>query len=162
MAAPIFTVDDRQVLAHIDALPQELREHLVAHLGPVDDRMLALVRAAAPDRTGRLRNQIRGAVVSTETSVVAKVFVAGRSPQDFAKAAALEWGVPGLSRRAARRAPGGLVSVKASRRAGESVIAYHRRVRIEARRYLRRALVTMQTMGVEAIQAAIDETVVEF
>lgn len=162
MVEAVITVDDRDVIAHLDRLPKDLHDRLVSRLGPIASRMQALVQAGEPSRTGRLRGQTRGAVADGPTFVRAQVTIVGLFQQDFAKAGALEYGVPGASPRSASRAPGGFVSVHSyHRKRGESVQAYRRRVRIEARRFLRQAAAAMQAQGMTAIQAAIDETVAE-
>jgi hypothetical protein len=150
MITPVYTVtvDDRNLMLHLEQLPMALRTKLRPTIVALTAELLARVRASEPRRTGQLQNLTRSFIDEREDSIRGRVRVlspAGRGHN--VAAAALEYG--------AHRA----VSVRASRREGIAVRAYQRHANIAARRFLRGPAEAMREKALTEIRAAVDEAV---
>lgn len=89
---------DRRVEAQFDAIPRALHDDLLDLFQGLVPELTARVQAAAPDRTGKLRSQIKGQVFDDKTRISGRVAVGGDSGNDLAKAGALEFGAHGTAR----------------------------------------------------------------
>jgi hypothetical protein len=84
---------ERQAGIRFDEFPDALYEDLKTEIDALGIELFAGVEAATPMRSGELRAQERLRVFADPTRITAYVDVAGRKgSQDFAKAAALEYG----------------------------------------------------------------------
>lgn len=147
----ITELDDRNVRVHLDKLPPALRENLRKTISALTDRLLVLVRAAEPSRTGYLRSQTRAFVDSTEDYVRGRVRIVatGHARQVAAAFGALEYG-------AHRR-----FAVSGYQREGIAVQAYARTANIAERRFLRGSLASMREQAMAEIEAAVGKAVDE-
>jgi|SRR5581483_6594091 len=79
---------DRQVALRFEEFPDALYQDLKAEIETLTDELYALVVAATPARTGRLRSEERARVFADPQHIKGQVTVTG----EFAKAGALEYG----------------------------------------------------------------------
>lgn len=83
----------RRVGLRFEQFPDELYEALREEIEALTIELLERVKAATPDRTGRLRSQERMRLFADKDRITGYVDVAGaRGSQDYAKAGALEYG----------------------------------------------------------------------
>jgi hypothetical protein len=141
-----MTVDDRQLLAHLDALPEKMKEAARPVIKELTDTMLALVHAAEPRRTGRLIAATRGSVIEGKTYIRGRVRIEGGTARLYAAAAALEYG----SHRA--------FLVRAYGRRSGRVQAYIRRANIEPRRFLRGSAAAIRERALAEIKEILIST----
>lgn len=85
----------RNVTLRFDEFPQQARERLSQVIHSATNRLQGLVRNAVPKHSGRLASEITSRVNEYENAIVGIVFVKGKNRNDFAKAAALEYGAHG-------------------------------------------------------------------
>lgn len=78
----------RQVGVRFEEFPDHLYEALRAEIHAIGDELLELVKAATPQKTGKLRSEERLRVFADKNRIKAQVDVSG----EFAKAGALEYG----------------------------------------------------------------------
>jgi hypothetical protein len=84
---------DRQVGLRFEEFPDALYDQLRAEIDSLSAELYARVVAAAPRATGQLESQIRLRLFADKTRITGYVDIAGaKGSQDFAKAAALEYG----------------------------------------------------------------------
>lgn len=92
----IEVTGDRQVGLRFEEFPDELYQQLKAEIEALATELYARVEAATPSRTGRLRSQERLRIFADPNRITGYVDIAGdKGSQDFAKAAALEYGAHG-------------------------------------------------------------------
>jgi hypothetical protein len=148
---PNITVemDDRRVVAHLEALPERLRVNLRATIAELTDQLLAQVRAREPIRTGRLRRQTRSFIDEKKDFIRGRVRIlaTGSAQQTAAAFGALEYG-------AHRRFP-----VRGYMRGSGPVRSYERTANIRERRFLRGPAEEMRTKILEQIKAAVARSV---
>ena len=150
MIAPIYTmtVDDRNLLLHIDALPLALRTRLRTTITSLTNELLTRVLAVEPRRTGRLKSLTRSFVDEKEDNIRGRVKVLGGGQAHNIAAAALEYGAHSS------------VSVKASQRDRSiAVRAYERQANIAARRFLRNPAAEMRERAMGELQKAVHDAV---
>jgi hypothetical protein len=149
---------ETRLIARIERFPPELRARLIAHWTPVERKMLALVHAGEPIRTGRLREETRGFLDSGDEFVRARVRVLAHGSA-AGKAGALEYGGHGIAqvRPHAQTLAHAWSEMIEPRRI--MVSAYKRRVNIRELRFLRDAEAAARSEGTAAIEAAVRETV---
>ncbi len=83
----------RQVGLRFDEFPDALYADLKQEIDALSIELLARIEAATPDRTGRLRSQERLRLFTDPNRITGYIDIAGdKGSQDFAKAAALEYG----------------------------------------------------------------------
>jgi hypothetical protein len=84
---------ERQVGLRFDEFPTQLYTDFQKEIAALGEELLDRVEAATPELTGRLRGEERLRVFSDPNRITAYVDIAGeKGSQDFAKAAALEYG----------------------------------------------------------------------
>lgn len=88
-------VAERNVIAHLDAFPDELQRELAGPLAHFTDLLFALVEAAEPVRTGALRAATHEFITNAQNFMRGGVQIGPRdgSDQHNVAAAALEYGV---------------------------------------------------------------------
>jgi len=142
---------ERDVAVRLDTLPDLLHRRLLERFVPLAERMAADERARAPERTGKLRSEIKGRVQEAPDLVRAQVRVEATGPGDHVKAAALEYGAHGTA------------AVRSFERHGHTpygaaaeqiVEAYSRRVNIIERRFARGALDDFRDAAKSAVEEA--------
>ena len=92
----IDVTGDRQVGLRFDAFPDALYEDLKTEIDALATELYARIEAATPSRTGLLRSEERVRLFADPNRISGYVDIAGaKGSQDFAKAAALEYGAHG-------------------------------------------------------------------
>lgn len=142
----------------LDEFPDHLYEDLAREITALSSELLARVQAATPEHTGRLRSQERVRVFRDKDRITGYVDIAGKKgSQDFAKAAALEYGAHRATKVAAHRMRldhywehklGAPVSVL--------VGAYSRTPDIAEVSFERGALIGMQSEITDRLNAVVD------
>jgi hypothetical protein len=163
MLGVIFQVDDRQVVAHLEALPAKLRTGLKESITRLTDQMLQRVRAAEPYRTGKLRQETQAFVDEHEegkiTGAVRILGAHGRGHN--VAAAALEYGAHRIVNVQAHREHLNHVFNRATDSQFVAVRAYQRRANIQAKRFLRDPAQAMRPRIQAELERVISETVKE-
>ncbi len=89
----ISVTGDRQVGLRFDNFPDALYEDLRSEIDALSSELFTRVQAATPSLTGQLRSQERERLFTDPNRITGYVDIAGgKGSQDFAKAAALEYG----------------------------------------------------------------------
>jgi hypothetical protein len=149
------TFDDRQLQAHLDALPGKIRQALRPVITELTNSLLNQVHALEPRRTGATIANTRAFVDEGETFIRGQVRVLSKTGHVHNIAAAvLEYGGHKS------------VAVHSYRRRTGPVEAYARRENIEAQRFLRgpagaihqRAVAEIKEAVVKAMQETITPT----
>lgn len=94
----INVANTRQVGLRFDTFPDALYDGLRSEIDALSNELFARVRAATPDRTGRLRSQERLRLFTDKDRITGYIDIAGEGSgknSDFAKAGALEYGTRG-------------------------------------------------------------------
>ena len=157
----VTMTDPRAITVQLDKLPQAIIDHLAAVMEPLMKRVAAAQKARAPrGRTGRLATQVGHVFVDKGPDWVrARSTVVAASGWQYAKAGALEYGVPG------RR--GGAVDVAMYKRRGRGVgmdvlvDRYTRHARLMERRYLRGPFEAMSGEIMDALEKAVADAVAQ-
>ena len=148
---------DRELDLKFQTFPTRAHDALFSRITKLTDRLEGLVRAAAPNKTGKLRSEIHSAVYDdTPSKISGRVFV----DDDYAKAGALEYGAKGSAKVSAYSAK--LDHAWAHKLASptEVMIAAHsRHLNLKARRYLRDPLVQMRSDITAELQEAVAEVI---
>lgn len=97
MADPIRIdiAGDRQVGLRFAQFPGDLYDDLRNEIDDLSIQLAAMVQAAAPNATGKLRNQVRHRLFADKERITGYVDIASGDAQDHRKAAALEYGSKG-------------------------------------------------------------------
>ena len=152
------TSNANQLALHFEKLPAELKRQLEIKIGQLTHQLHAQVRAAEPERTGRLRAATRAFVDVRQDFIRGRVRIlpTGRAQEVAAAFGALEYGAPGKRRH-------GPVRVSGYRRQSGQVAAYQRaRPRIAARRFLRGPAAAMRPRAMAELEAIVGKTLREF
>lgn len=154
---------DRRVVARFSKWPAELHDALLAKIRTLTDELRSRVQALAPERTGKLKDEITSRVFDDPQKIKGLVTLEGGLTQsEYIKAAALEYG-----------AHGGVSVRKYSRTIAEAfgreisskridISAYSRIANIEARVYLRGGLGDVEGDATAELQQAIDQSAKAF
>jgi hypothetical protein len=131
---------ERQLMAHLDRLPDEIQDQLGLVVTELTKTLLTAVRAAEPLRTGALRAATRSSVDIGKNFIRGRVTIdpiPGRGRGHNVAAAALEYGVHSAFKVASHNMR--LSHIYNRPGTGQTVLvnAYTRRVDITARRFLR-------------------------
>lgn len=97
-AVRINIAGDRQVGLRFEQFPDQLYDALRDEIDSLAHDLFSSVGARIPERTGRLRSQLRVRVFADKTKISGRVDIAGKGSgknSDFAKAATLEYGSTG-------------------------------------------------------------------
>lgn len=155
MLAITIDIDDRKLLARLEALPKTLQAALVPTITRETERMFALALSAEPQRTGALRAATQMFVDVTLDSVRGRVRVLGDSGM-HAKAGALEWGAHGAAKVSAHQMMLGHLWGAAMEARAVMVDAYTRQVNIRELRFLRDAFDTVRAEAVAEIERTVN------
>lgn len=92
-AIKIDVAGARQAGIRFDEFPDELRAELTAEVHALSIELFAAVEALTPEATGLLRSEERLRLFTDQNRITGYIDIAGaKGSQDFAKAAALEYG----------------------------------------------------------------------
>jgi hypothetical protein len=154
---------DRRVVARFGEWPKDLHDLLLARIRALTSELEARVRALAPSRTEKLKDEIVSRIFDDPQKIKGLVTLEGGLPgAEYAKAAALEYG----AHRAARVRKYRRTITEAFGRSISptdiDVSAYSRIANIEARVYLRGGLADVEADAVSQLQAAIDQSTKAF
>jgi len=164
MIAPEFsiTANDRRLALHFAELPDALAKRLRARITSLSARLLVMVHAAEPQRTGRLRSLTKAFMRETPTSIRGGVHIEGdRVGGHNIAAAALEYGqhrVVNVRAHSAR-----LTRVFGHPITPETIAirAHRRRPNIAAKRFLRDPAAQIRPIALAEMQAAVSEAVAD-
>jgi hypothetical protein len=159
----INVTGDRQVGLRFDAFPVVLYEDLRAEIDSLGEELFALVIAATPSRTGRLRSQERIRLFNDPNRITAYVDIAGdKGSQDFAKAAALEYGAHGAAKVAAHAMKlDHYWSTKLAEPTTVLVEAYTRTANIAEHAFERGPLAALQPQVIARLNAVVAQAVAQ-
>jgi hypothetical protein len=152
----IVTRGERELALRFDTFPQRARQKLVDRMTGLVDTLRARVESAAPRKTGRLRSEIQGTVYADNPNRVAGYVqvVAGGDSNEYAKAAALEYGTD-KPRRALERTTS--LAVRLGRPRRRLLDRISKPANIDAFRYLRGPIEAMRGEVEAELSAALDE-----
>jgi hypothetical protein len=131
-------------MAHLENLPQTIRQALRPKITALTDELLAEVHAAEPRRTGRLVAATQAFVDEGENYIRGRVRVVGSRSNIHAIAAVLEYG--------GHRA----LEVRPYQRRTGPVKGYQRRENITEQRFLRGPEAGIQKRALAEIEAALN------
>jgi hypothetical protein len=94
----IQIVTSRNIDLRFDEFPVQAHQALLEVITSSTERLAEMVRSRVPKKTGRLESEINSRVHSFDNRITGIVEVAGKSENDFRKAAALEYGAHGTMR----------------------------------------------------------------
>ena len=139
--------NDRQLVAHLEALPERMRAALRPKITEFTNALLARVLAAEPEQTGYLRSQTHAYIDERVDFIRGRVRIlrTGHASRAGAQFGALEYG--------AHRQ----FAVRPYRRRSGPVGGYQRQANIAARRFLRGSAAGMRERAVAEIKTAIAE-----
>jgi len=83
---------ERQVGLRFEEFPDALYDALRSEIDELTNELFGRVQAATPSRTGKLRSQERARLFTDKNRITGYIDIASDVGQDFAKAAALEYG----------------------------------------------------------------------
>lgn len=150
---------DRRVVARFGEWPKELHDDLLERIRNLTEALQARVESLAPERSGKLKEEIVSRVFDDPEKIKGLVTLAGGLPgAEYAKAAALEYGAHSASkvrqyRRTISEAFGRTISP-----VDADVRAYSRVANIEAHLYLRGGLADVEADATAQLQAVIDQS----
>lgn len=148
---------DRQVALRFDQFPTAAAERLLTRITGLTSRLAARVRAAAPDKTGKLRSTIHEAVYDdSPRKITGRVFVDG----DYAKAADLEYGGKGKAFKVSAHSAklDHVFGHKLKAPTTVAVAAFSRRSTVKSRRFERGALEEMRGEIDAGLKEALTDT----
>jgi hypothetical protein len=146
----VVTRGDRELSLRFEQFPAAAHEKLKERITGLVDDLRARAEAAAPVKSGALRSEITGRVFADNPQRIAGyVGIQGSQPGDYAKAAALEYGV---------NKPRKIIERLGSRRIVERL---SRDVHMRAFRYLRGSIEGMRGEVEAELSAALTEAVEE-
>lgn len=153
----------RQVGLRFEEFPDNLYGELRTEIYGLTEELLGLVEGATPELSGKLRGQERMRVFADKDHIKGQVFIAGtKGSQDFAKAAALEYGAHNAAKvKAHRMRLDHAWDVKLSAPEMVMVSAYSRTPNIEEHRFERGPLAEMQPEILERLNAVVAKGVAE-
>ena len=155
----VVITGDRRVVARFSEWPKELHDALLTRIRALTDTLEDRVRALAPERTGKLKEEIISRVFDDPQKIKGLVTLeGGLSKSEYIKAAALEYG-----------AHGGVKVRKSSRTITEAfgrdisptridVKAYTRIANIDARYYLRGGLADVEEEATAEFREVINQS----
>jgi hypothetical protein len=148
----VVTRGEREISQRFDEFPTAAHERLRQRITRLVDELQERAQAAAPERTGQLKSEITGRVFADNPQRVAGyVGIQAPSSNDYAKAAALEYGVNKPRKIVARAG-------RAQRRIIERL---SKTVHMRAFRYLRDSIEAMRPEIESELAAALNETAEE-
>ena len=154
---------DRRVVARFSEWPKELHDSLLAKIRALTDALEGRVQALAPERSGKLKDEIISRVFDDPQKIKGLVTLeGGLSKSEYIKAAALEYGAHrGVKNRAYHRT----ISEAFGREISPTridVSAYNRIANIDARLYLRGGLADVEGDATAQLQQVIDQSAKAF
>ena len=151
----IELVTDRTVGLKFDTFPKAAYKNLFDVITEQTGRLQGLVEAKVPKRTGRLASEIRARVVNYSNRITGIVAVTGGTSNDFAKAAAEEYGAHGTAHVRAHHMKLGHLFSKIVEPMDVVQDAYDRHVNIDAREYLRGPLHEIEDDAIQQMKDAV-------
>ena len=153
---------DRAVEARFAEWPKEIHDTLLARIQKLTDELYGRVRALAPERTGKLKDEIISKVFNDPEKIKGLVTLEGNlSRAEYIKAGALEYGV----QRAVKLRQHSRTITEAFGRdispTRINVSAHPRDVDLEDRFYLRGGLAEVESEAVTELTAAMNERLKE-
>lgn len=146
----------REVELKFDEFPREMHGKLLERITAVTENLRARIEAAAPNKTGRLKSEIKARIFSSQNRIAGYVSVYAPGIEgEYAKAATLEYGTD-KPRRAFERIAGRFG--KTRRRILDRI---SKPVHIEALRYIRGPFDEFTPEIQAELQSAVDEAVKE-
>jgi hypothetical protein len=153
-----FDIDGaNNVTLRFEEFPTALHDKLIDRIGQLTNDLASAVRSAAPYKSGKLQNSIRGVVYDdSPKKITGRVSVS----KDFAKAGALEYGAHAeFSLRGHAAKLDHFWSKKLNAPIEVFVAAHDRTPNIEAHSFLRGPLHMMSSMISALLNEAVSETV---
>lgn len=147
----------RNATLRFEEFPVQARDKLKNVIADATNRLQAMARADAPKRTGRLASEIVAHVNEYQTAIVGVVSIAGKSSNDFAKAAALEYGAHGSAQVKAHQAKLDHYFSKPMDTIDVAVSGHTRKLNIKQHDYLRGSESRIAAEALSDMRAAIDE-----
>ena len=156
----VTVAGDRAVSIKFDTFPTRAHDSLLARISSLTDSLAARVRGAIHSKTGKLRSTISEAVYDDQPKKISgRVFV----DEDYAKAAAEEYGAHGKAQVSAHSAS--LDHVWSRKLASPTTVlvsAHSRRMNIAAQKFLRGSLAAdsgdIQQQLRDAVEKSLGET----
>lgn len=154
---------DRRIVARFSEWPKELHDALLARIRALTDTLQGRVEALAPERSGKLKDEITSRVFDDPQKIKGLVTLeGGLTKSEYIKAAALEYGAHrGVKNRAYQRT----ISEAFGREISPTridVSAYNRIANIDARLYLRGGLADVEGDATAQLQQVIDQSAKAF
>jgi hypothetical protein len=148
---------ERLVALRFEEFPERLRARLKGALDNIERRLEAAVRAAEPERTGRLHSETGGQVYEHPDRIAAVVGVRVPSAEEAGKAAALEYGAHGSFAVRAHTATLSHLFARAIAPIQVQVAAHTRRANITERRYLRSPIDAIRSEALDELRQAVSQ-----
>lgn len=154
---------DRRVVARFDEWPKDFHDALLARIRDLTSELQSRVRALAPSRTDKLKDEIISRVFDDPQKIKGLVTLEdGLSGSEYAKAGALEYGAHRATRvrkhrRTITEAFGRTISPTSA-----DIQAYSRIANIDAQIFLRGGLGDVEGDAVTQLQEVIDQSSKEF
>lgn len=148
---------DRRVALKFDVFPKQAHDELLSVITSATDRLRGLVEGAVPKNSGQLASEIVGRVVDAANHITGSVGILGATPNDYAKAGALEYGAHGTAHLREHGAKLGHLWGKMIAPMQVIVAAHDRRVNIQQHDFLRGPLRAMQEDVLAQMKQALDQ-----
>lgn len=152
---------DRKTGLIFDEFPARAFGALLARITSLTQDLESRVSALVPVASGELRGLVQSFVDATPDRIAGKVKLIAKSPADFGKAAALEYGAHQSTRVKAHVMRLDHIYAQAIAPLQVSVAAYSRTPNIAEHRFLRGPLAAMQQLVLDQLHAAIAEVASE-
>lgn len=157
-----IAVYSRDVALKLDSLPSGVRSRLRDALTVLTERLYALVEAAEPDKTGKLRRETAFGVTERGTRLSGRVyFPRGLPAAEYGKAAALEYGAHGTAQVKAHASRLDHIFGRQMAPLNVMVAAYSRTLNITADRFLRGPMAELAPEVIAEFKAALDAATAE-
>lgn len=146
---------EREVSLRFDQFPDRAKDRLRDRITSFVDTLQAAIEGAAPQKTGRLKSEIKGRVYESAHRIAGYVSVyAPGIPGEYAKAATLEYGTSKPRRAFERNSRMAFALGRSKRRI---VSRLSKPVHMDPRRYLRGPFADLRGGFEEQIAAALSE-----
>jgi hypothetical protein len=155
----VTVTGDKQVAIRFDQFPVKLHDKLLAIIRSLTTGLAAKIKAAEPQRSGKLRSETTSAVYDDAgRKISGRVFVSG----DYKKAGALEYGAHGRAKISGHSARldhvfGNHLNAPLT----VAVAGFTRQMNIASRKFLRGPLAASASSIDEALQTVVNEAIEE-
>lgn len=150
---------DRRVGLKFDEFPTQAHDELLGAITSATNKLRDMVVGATPKRSGKLASEITSSVVDGARSITGYVGVKGAVSNDYAKAAALEYGAHGTAH---LREHGAKLSHLWSKMIEPMMVivkAHNRKLNIAEHDFLRGPLRAIEAGTLSDLQAALARAV---